>query len=226
MLKLNNALHFDLKVKTLHEEVIESIRSNLENDTTLLEIPKLEISPGDIYSSEDLLLLSFNVIVKRGSWEYFKLSKMFYKAQGSYQPITAEYNIASNSIIQDDITQFEHKIYGVLDTLVDFDEDGFLDYIFKFNFQKRSDSQSEYHFLRFDGGKLFFQNIMAYENLSIGECEKPFGLKESIKFQDRGRMYIHGEKSSCSDGIVKTDSSYLRKYFWSEDSESFVLSSK
>lgn len=202
-----------------------------ESDTNEYKIP-FEVTGKVEYVDDSILILTFNEILKFGSWHYTNSSLFFIKDGNQLIPISSnlsELRILSDDYYERDI-QYPNRIHGKFKQRIDLTGDGEPEYIFHSKGSIRTGFEESYNFYRLNlsNNKLELMNLSIISNGIQGECDSTFGELREFKIieNDSINPIIEIKKtiSSCNNNTITVEglSPTFSYYVWNGEENKFI----
>lgn len=207
----------------------ESIRNYyISMDTNAYKV-ELEISGKRAFEDDSLLILSFEEILKFGSWHTTNSSLCFRKSGDALIPIfpSSSEKLSESDYYERDLN-YPNRIEGVFYQQIDLTGDGKREFIFDVYGAIRTTFEDKFTFyqLHFENNSVESMQFSICSKGVQGECDQTFGELRTFQIRERVEqnpiIEIAEISSTCEDNtfkIVKTDTSY---YVWQNTNKNFV----
>lgn len=212
-----------------YEQTIINYYNN--SDTNEYKV-KLEVTGKREYEDDSILILTFDEILKFGSWHYSNSSLCFLKNGGTLTPVPP--SLSASKILNDDFyernIQYPNRIHGTFEQKVDLTGDGEPEYIFRSTCSIKTSFEESYNIYQLDPKN----QILALCNLSIssngiqGECDTTFGTLCEFEIIKNDATYpiikVKEIISTCNDSTFKVEKSNctISYYAWDEQKSKFI----
>lgn len=193
---------------------------------------KLEVTGKREYEDDSILILTFDEILKFGSWHYSNSSLCFLKDEGALTPVLP--SVSASKILNDDFyernIQYPNRIHGTFEQKVDLTGDGKPEYIFRSTGSIKTSFEESYNIYQLDtkNRTLALCNLSISSNGIQGECDTTFGTLCEFEIIKNDAIYpiikIKETISACNDSTFKVEklNCNISYYAWDEQKSKFI----
>lgn len=193
---------------------------------------KLEITGKREYEDDSILILTFDEILKFGSWHYSNSSLFFLKNGNSLIPISpssTDLKILNDDFYERDLL-YPNRIHGKFTQKIDLTGDGKSEYIFHSTGSIKTSFEESYNIYQMnpDNQTLELFDLSISSNGIQGECDTTFGELSEFEIIENDSINpiieIIKIMSTCNDSTFKVEnlSRTVSYYVWDEQKNKFI----